>query len=91
MKGQDASYPPEPRAPLREPDAHSFVVQVWFEERDDKSDKLLWRGRITHVGSGKRRHVVRLKSITDFIAAYLPQQRRWAAFWRWLHHCKDKQ
>lgn len=69
-----------------EPDAHSFIVQVWFEEQKQDSHKLLWRGRITHVGSGKQQYITHLNSITHFIAAYLPPQSLGTSIWRHMHH-----
>jgi hypothetical protein len=35
---------------------HSFVIKIWLEETHTEADKMLWRGSITHVSSGKRRY-----------------------------------
>ena len=56
---------------MREPKVHSFIVKIWQEEDDDEAEKLYWRGHITHVPSGKRRHLKRLNDVSNFIEPYL--------------------
>jgi hypothetical protein len=51
----------------------SFIIKVWFEEIDRKGPHTFWRGRITHVPSGERRHVQDLDGIINFITPYLEQ------------------
>ena len=52
-------------------DTHSFIVRVWFID-EDESDvsslrRVILRGSIDHVGSGKRMYFYKLDRITDFI------------------------
>lgn len=51
--------------------AHSFVVRLWREFYSAESDRVIWRGHITHVASGERRYIQDLLEIPPFIAAYL--------------------
>lgn len=51
-----------------DPDAHAFVLRVW---REDGARRPGWRGQITHVASGTRRHVLRLGEIGLFVGGYL--------------------
>lgn len=64
-----------------EQDAHSFVINIWFEQINPDDPAYLWRGRITHVASGKRRYLTQLNSISEFIHAYLPQQQSGFTWW----------
>ena len=52
-------------------DAQSFIIKVWVEDRAIQGTKGVWRGRITHVPSYKRRYLNDLGEIEDFIAPYL--------------------
>jgi len=71
-ESHDNPMPPDHIGPeFIEPDAHSFVVHIWFEKANPGSNAVLWRGRITHVASGKGRYLTRLSAISDFIATYL--------------------
>ena len=54
-----------------EPDAHSFVINIWFEKTNASRGDVLWRGRITHVASGKICNLTHLSAITHFIAPFL--------------------
>jgi hypothetical protein len=54
-----------------EPDAHSFIVKVWVEERAQEGGRGTWRGHITHVPSGERRYLKNLDEIGNFIAPHL--------------------
>jgi hypothetical protein len=38
-----------------DPSVHSFVVRIWIEETAEEAAEVLWRGRITHVASKKKR------------------------------------
>lgn len=49
----------------------SFVVRIWLEETAEEAGRATWRGHITHVPSGTRRHVQDLCDITTFITLYL--------------------
>ena len=54
-----------------DPDTHSFVVKLWLEETVEESGQAVWRGRITHVTSGKQYYITELDSIAEVIAPYL--------------------
>ena len=56
-----------------ESNTHSFVIKIWLEETDERSDTSAWRGHVTHVPSRNRRYVDDLQGITDFITRYLEQ------------------
>ncbi|HYX30753.1 MAG TPA: hypothetical protein VE863_19610 [Pyrinomonadaceae bacterium] len=50
---------------------NSFIVKVWVEPNGQPGEQMVWRGHITHVPDGKRKHVRRMKEITEFITSYL--------------------
>ena len=50
---------------------HSFIIKVWLEETLDTTDRVVWRGHITHVPTGERRYVQHLGDIVAFIVTYL--------------------
>ena len=56
---------------LLESTAHSFIVKLWLEEAEGKSNQLTWHGYITHVPSGSRRYVKTLNEIPEFINQYV--------------------
>ncbi len=56
---------------LPETRIHSFVIKIWLEEMAEEVDHAIWRGHITHVHSGVRRHFQDLDIIFDFIQPYL--------------------
>ena len=56
---------------LPETVTHSFVVKIWLEEATEAPEQTLWRGYITHVGTGERRYIQRLEDITAFISHFL--------------------
>lgn len=51
-------------------DAHTFIVRVWRENRDDQTDSDAWRGQISHVGSGRLRYFLEIKEIVRFVQEY---------------------
>lgn len=55
----------------REPTAHSFIVKVWSEEPAEGT--VIWRGRITHVPSGRATYITHLGELARFITPYLYQ------------------
>ena len=61
----------EPRAQSDAPEVHSFIIKLWLDETLDRSDAGQWRGRITHVPSGKRSYLKDLDGIAAFITPYL--------------------
>ena len=64
-----------------EKDAHSFVINIWFEQADAGEQTVLWRGRITHVASGQKAYLTHLNGIPEFIRTYLPNPGFWFV-WR---------
>lgn len=58
----------EPGRPA--PDSHAFVVRVW---REDGGPRPVWRGRITHVGSGAQCGFVGMRQLRHFIYSYVEQ------------------
>lgn len=54
-----------------EANTHSFVIRIWLEEQASRQGRARWRGHVTHVSSGARRHVERLSEISRFIGTYL--------------------
>jgi hypothetical protein len=56
---------------LPETTTHSFIVKIWLEETAEETGQARWRGHITHVPSGERRHLKDLGDITAFIVPYL--------------------
>ena len=71
-----------------QPDTHSFVVKVWLNDHAQRSGKVIWRGRITHVPSGSCQHFSKTADMVDFIADYLQQlgvkPPLWSRVHRWL-------
>jgi hypothetical protein len=53
------------------PDTQSFIVKVWIEENRENSEKLSWRGHITHVPSAEKRYIRKISELSLFIASYL--------------------
>jgi hypothetical protein len=53
------------------PPSHSFVVKIWTRETEDPCQGRAWRGRVTHVGSQKRRYVQGLLEIPAFLLTYV--------------------
>jgi len=54
-----------------ETDILSFIIRIWLEETTEEGNQTKWRGRITHVPSGKRQYVERLDDINTFLISYL--------------------
>jgi hypothetical protein len=73
-----------------EPNTHSFIVKIWLEETAEEAGLARWRGHITHVPSGKRRHLEDLRDVRSFIAPYLESMNVRLGFFakvrQWLHH-----
>ena len=73
---------------LEEPNAQSFIVKVWVEDKADEGGQGVWHGHITHVPSHERRYLKNLGEIEDFIAPHLEEMgvklgMRWRVR-RWL-------
>jgi hypothetical protein len=54
-----------------EPGSQSFVVKVWLEAEAAPGERTIWRGNVTHVGSGERRYFADLADLPALIAPYL--------------------
>jgi hypothetical protein len=71
---------------------HSFIVKIWLEKRAKASTRAIWRGHITHVPGGERRHIKHLEDIGQFIAPYLTSLGvELGGGWRvlaWLHRLR---
>lgn len=52
-------------------EAHTFVLRLWIEERDQQTGCTLWRGHITHVLSGRRQYVQDYPAIIRFICPFV--------------------
>lgn len=56
---------------LFESHTHSFVIKVWLEETAVEAGTAVWRGRLTHVPSGRQQYLNNLSDILLFILPYL--------------------
>lgn len=54
-----------------EAEAHSFVLRIWREHRDDPDAPAEWRGWIEHVQSEQRYYFRNLSEIPDIVAGYV--------------------
>ena len=54
-----------------EADAHSFVLRIWRENREDPNGLAEWRGWIEHVQSEQRHYFRNLHDIPQLVAAYI--------------------
>lgn len=50
-----------------EAEAHSFVLRIWLENRDDPHQPGEWRGWVDHVQSGRRFHFREFEDIGRII------------------------
>jgi hypothetical protein len=77
-------------ADLPENSVHAFIVKFWLEETAEEVGSSLWRGHITHVPSGKRVYLNRIREIREFIAPYLSGVESHQGFreyvFRWIVH-----
>lgn len=61
----------------------SFVVRIWIEEVVDPSNRVAWRGHITHVPDRSRRYFEDLSGVPIFVAPYLEGMGiRFSWYWR---------
>lgn len=71
-----------------QPGTHSFVVKVWLSDDAQSGRQVAWRGRITHVPSGRCYYFTRTADVTEFLAVYLRQlgvkPTLWSRARRWL-------
>jgi hypothetical protein len=52
-------------------EAHSFVMRIWRENRDDPADPAEWRGWIEHVQSEERLYFRDIGDIPHIVSSYL--------------------
>ena len=55
---------------------HIFIVRFWSESHEDTELHPELRGTIQHISSGKKHPLTQFNSIVDFIAPYLPDDKR---------------
>ena len=58
---------------VHEDKTQSFIVKIWLEQTAVVSGQAIWRGHITHVPSGVRRHVQSKDDLIEFIDVYLAE------------------
>ncbi len=77
-------------ADLPENSVQAFIVKFWLEETAEEVGNSFWRGHITHVPSGKRVYLNRIREIREFIAPYLIGVDSHQGFrghvYRWIDH-----
>lgn len=54
-----------------EAEAHSFVLRIWRENREDPDAPAVWRGWIEHVQSEQRHYFRKLGDIPSIVSAYV--------------------
>lgn len=67
-----------------ESNVHSFIVKLWLEETDGKTDRGDWRGHVTHVPSGERHYIKSPYELTRIITPYLQGEGHGSGWWRRL-------
>jgi len=55
-----------------EAEAHSFVMRIWRENRDDPDSPAEWRGWLEHVQSTQRHYFRSVSDIPQIVSAYIP-------------------
>jgi hypothetical protein len=56
---------------LFEVEAHSFVLRIWRENREDPAGVAEWRGWVDHVQSGERTYFRDLAEISRVISHHI--------------------
>ena len=51
----------------------SFIVRLWLEETADEAGQPVWRGHVTHVPTGQRRHFAAPEEIPEIIRPYMSE------------------
>ncbi len=54
-----------------EAEAHSFVIRLWQENRDNPQETAVWRGWVDHVQSGRRHYLKEIDFIQNIISGYV--------------------
>lgn len=60
----------------------SFIVRIWHEAAGE-GKALVWRGSVTHVGSGKRAYFRNLNSLKQFVVDWTGMEQP-GSFWQRL-------
>jgi hypothetical protein len=50
---------------------HSFIIRMRLEQSDEDGDRVIWRGRITHVPGDEHQYFTDIKTIPKIIRSYL--------------------
>lgn len=58
-----------------ETNIQSFIVKIWLGEIPGAFPRWQWRGYITHVPSGRRKYLAKLRDVTNFMEQYLSPPR----------------
>ncbi len=71
-----------------EPNTQSFIIKIWLDDDDKESNKIIWRGHMTHVATGQRRHFDSLLETSALMGPYLEEMGvKLPIYWRiyrWL-------
>jgi hypothetical protein len=51
--------------------SHSFIIRIWWEQRENTADAPVWRGVIEHISSGEKRYFIKLEEIIPFILHHI--------------------
>ena len=54
-----------------EAEAHSFVMRIWRENRDEPEASAEWRGWIEHVQSAQRHYFRAVSEIPNIVSTYV--------------------
>jgi hypothetical protein len=54
-------------------EAHSFVIRMWRENRDQPDAEGEWRGWIDHVQTGKRHYFRQVQTISRIVSGYVSE------------------
>ena len=55
---------------------HIFIIRFWSEYRENTQLRPELRGTIQHIASGQKQPLTHFNSIMDFIAPYMPDDKR---------------
>lgn len=79
---------------LPETNTHSFIIKIWLEETPEETERVVWRGHITHVPSGERRYLKECDDVVFFILPYLEQMGVQLSgcqrVQRWFHQLRQR-
>ncbi len=51
--------------------SHSFIVKITIQDTAPEARHTTWRGSITHVPDGARRHFLNLETMADFVGDFI--------------------